>query len=74
MPDIACGIREYGLAEFAKRVQASYMSHWLRLGLYDEEVEGWGQAFTQAVERTLQAGGRINFFNERPRSSESPPR
>ena len=31
------------------------------LGLYDEDVEGWGQAFEQAMERTIAAGGRVHF-------------
>jgi hypothetical protein len=61
MRDIACGIQECGLAEFAARLGASHMGQWLDLGLYDEGLEGWGQAFEQAVTRTLAAGGRIHF-------------
>src|SRR5438128_197734 len=56
MSDIALG-----LEAFAAHVNASYMSQWLALGLYDEDVEGWGQAFEQALSRTLVAGGRFHF-------------
>src|SRR5438552_1421101 len=61
MRDIACGIQEAGLIEFAAQVNAWYMGQWLELGLFDEGLEGWGQAFEQAVTRTLAAGGRIHF-------------
>jgi hypothetical protein len=61
MYDIACGIKDAGLVEFAKSVSASCMSDWRDLGLYDEDVEGWGQAFEQVITRTLAAGGLIYF-------------
>lgn len=61
MCDIACGIKDAGLAEFARAVSATQMSDWRDLGLYDEDVEGWGQAFEQVVTRTLTAGGLIHF-------------
>lgn len=62
MVDIACGLQEAGLREFASRCNALPMSEWAAMGLYDaNSVEGWGQAFVQAVTRTLDAGGRIHF-------------
>jgi hypothetical protein len=63
MADIALGIRSGSgdLENFAAQVNASYMVQWGELGLYDEDVEGWGQAFQQVVTRTLAAGGRIHF-------------
>jgi len=61
MCDIALGLQEAGLKEFAESVGGSYMSQWEELGLYDEDVEGWGQAFEQAMQRTLEAGGRVHF-------------
>ncbi|HEX4143930.1 MAG TPA: hypothetical protein VHY91_10380 [Pirellulales bacterium] len=61
MCDIALGLQEAALKEFAESVGGSYMSQWRELGLYDEDVEGWGQAFEQAMERTLGAGGRVHF-------------
>jgi hypothetical protein len=61
MADIALGMKEAGLEAFAAMLNASYMSQWLDLGLYDDDVEGWGEAFFQAVTRTLSVGGRIHF-------------
>jgi hypothetical protein len=61
MCDIACGMQNAGLEVFARSVGASYMSEWPDLQLYDEDVEGWGQAFEQVVSRTLDGGGRIHF-------------
>ncbi len=60
MCDIALGIKAAGLEEFSARLNASYMSQWEELGLY-EDAEGWGQAFYQVVSNTLRAGGRIHF-------------
>ena len=61
MCDIALGIKEHGLEEFAKWVDAAPNSRWPDLELYDEDVEGWGQAFEQALSRTMEAGGNIHF-------------
>ncbi len=61
MPDIALGLKDQDLIAFASAVNAAEMSRWRELGLYDEDVEGWGHAFQQAVERTLSAGGKIHF-------------
>jgi hypothetical protein len=60
MIDIALGIAS-GLECFAARVNASYMSQWRDMGLFDQNVEGWGQAFEQVMTRTLTAGGRVHF-------------
>lgn len=49
------------LAEFAQRVRAATMSEWLAIGLFDEAVEGWGQAFDQVLTRTVAAGRRVHF-------------
>jgi hypothetical protein len=64
--DIACGIRfdDQGnavLAAFAKKVNASYVGEWADLGLYDEGVGSFAEAFYQVVTRTLAKGGRIHF-------------
>lgn len=65
MDDIALGVQfvggESNLSEFAEFVAAAPMSEWAALALYDEHVEGWGQAFEQVMTRTLAAGGRIHF-------------
>lgn len=61
MCDIALGMKTAGLAEFAKKVGASEISQWRDLGLYDDDVEGWGQAFQQVTDRTIAARGRIHF-------------
>lgn len=61
MCDIALGMQECQLAEFAAKVNASYMSQWAKLGLYDEEEESWGRAFEQALTKTLELGGRFHF-------------
>lgn len=37
------------------------MSQWRDLGLFDDDVEGWGQAFAQVTSRTIAAGGHIHF-------------
>jgi hypothetical protein len=60
MCDIALGLSGAGLEQFAARLNASYMSQWAELGLY-EDVEGWGPAFHQVVLNTLRVGGRIHF-------------
>jgi hypothetical protein len=65
MADIALGMQSGddipGLEWFAAQVNALPMSRWLEVGLYDDDVEGWGPAFHQAVTRTLDAGYRIHF-------------
>jgi hypothetical protein len=63
MCDIALGIQEHGLEDFAASVNAFHMGQWAERGLYDEdEVEGsWGRAFELALTRTLAAGGRFRF-------------
>jgi hypothetical protein len=65
MPDIALGLQnvdgENSLAEFAQRVGASPMWEWLDLGLFDEGVEGWGEAFDQVMTRTIATGCHIHF-------------
>ena len=65
MIDIALGLfsdgRDADLAAFAREVNASYMSQWRDMELFDDDVEGWGQAFEQVVTRTLARGGRIHF-------------
>jgi hypothetical protein len=65
MIDIALGLfsdgRDADLAAFAREVDASYMSQWRDMELFDDDVEGWGQAFEQVVTRTLARGGRIHF-------------
>ena len=62
--DIALGLRideGGGLEAFAATVNASYMSQWAAMGLYDDDVAGWGEAFAQVVTRTIVGGGRIHF-------------
>ncbi len=63
MCDIALGIQEQGLQDFAASVNAFHMGQWVERGLYDEEeIEGsWGRAFELALTRTLAAGGRFHF-------------
>ncbi len=65
MIDIALGLfsdgRDADLAAFARGVDASYMAQWREMELFDDDVEGWGQAFEQVVMRTLARGGRIHF-------------
>jgi hypothetical protein len=61
MCDIALGMKESGLPEFAASVNASYESQWKELGFYDEEEESWGRAFEQVLTKTLAAGGRFHF-------------
>ena len=65
MIDIALGLfsdgRDADLAAFAREVSASYMAQWRDMELFDDDVEGWGQAFEQVVTRTLARGGRIHF-------------
>lgn len=65
MRDIALGVQvvdgEDNLAEFARLVTAAPMSEWAALGLYDEDVEGWGEAFEQVMTRTIADGGSIHF-------------
>jgi len=65
MIDIALGLSRGGeranLIEFARQVDALHMGQWLDMGLFDDEVEGWPEAFRQAVARTLARGGRIHF-------------
>ena len=65
MIDIALGLFSDGgdadPVAFAREVNASYMAQWREMELYDEDVEGWGQAFEQVVTRTLARGGRIHF-------------
>jgi hypothetical protein len=61
MSDIALGLADKGLEAFAADRNASYMSQWRDLGLYDDNAEGWGEAFAQVVMNTLAIGGRIHF-------------
>jgi hypothetical protein len=58
--DIALGINRAGLKDFAKRLNASYMSQWAQMGLY-EDAEGWGSAFYQVMVNTLKRGGHVHF-------------
>jgi hypothetical protein len=44
-----------------KKVQGSHSRQWKQLGLYDSNVKGWGEAFKQAMDRTIAKGGRIHF-------------
>jgi hypothetical protein len=60
MGDIALGLKEAGLVEFAAQRNAAHMGHWEELGLY-EDAEGWGDAFRQAVTKTLKADCHIHF-------------
>ena len=61
MCDVALGLQEQGLREFAATVNASFMDQWVDLGLYDEEEESWGRAFEQVITKTIACGGRIHF-------------
>jgi hypothetical protein len=63
MCDIALGIQEHGLQDFAANVNALHMGQWVEHGLYEEDEieESWGRALELAVTRTLAAGGRIHF-------------
>lgn len=65
MPDIALGVQivdgKNNLAEFAQQVGAAPMSEWADLGLFDEGVEGWGEAFQQVMTRTIAAGCCVHF-------------
>ena len=46
MCDIALGIQEHGLEDFAASVNAFHMGQWKDRGLYDDdEIDGsWGRA------------------------------
>jgi hypothetical protein len=63
MCDIALGIQEHGLQDFAASVNAFHMGQWAEHSLYDEdEIEGsWGRAFELVLTRTLATGGRFHF-------------
>src|ERR1022692_3346910 len=61
MSDIALGIKEHGLEAFAASVNASFMSQWIKLGLFDATEKSWGRAFEQALTKTFAAGGRFHF-------------
>jgi hypothetical protein len=61
MCDIALGMKDAGLEAFAEFVKAAHVGKWKDLGLYDDDIEGFGPAFYQVVPRTLQARGRIHF-------------
>jgi hypothetical protein len=37
------------------------MAQWREMELFDQDVQGWGQAFEQVVSRTLARRGRIHF-------------
>jgi hypothetical protein len=59
--NIALGMQNSGLEEFAARNGAAAMTEWEALGLYDSGLQGWGQAFHQAMNRTIQRGGKVLF-------------
>ena len=61
MRDIALGIQEHGLHDFASQVNGLHMGQWLEHGLYDEGEESWGRAFEQTLTKTLASGGRFHF-------------
>ncbi len=65
MIDIALGLfsdgRDADLAAFARQHNASYMSQWREMGLFDRDVRGWARAFEQVMARTLARGGKIHF-------------
>ncbi|MGH7137407.1 MAG: hypothetical protein ACREHD_16815 [Pirellulales bacterium] len=65
MMDIALGVQIVegydNPAAFAKVVGAAAMSEWADLGLFDEGVEGWGEAFEQVMARTIAAGCHVHF-------------
>lgn len=65
MPDIALGLQVVegvsSLGLFARAVSAAPMTRWAELGLFDEGVEGWGDAFDQVMTRTIAAGFRVHF-------------
>lgn|SRR5487761_1817340 len=65
MPDIALGVQVVegtnSLEEFARAVGAAGMTEWIALGLFDENIKGWGAAFDQAMTRTLEGGFRVHF-------------
>jgi hypothetical protein len=61
MSDIALGMQEHNLEEFAAGVNASYMDQWKDLGFYDETEESWGRAFEKVLTKTLAVGGRFHF-------------
>ena len=61
MRDIALGLQESGLAEFAASVNASYVRQWIERGFYDELEDSWGRAFGLVVSKTLAVGGRFHF-------------
>jgi hypothetical protein len=63
MPDIALGLQDHGLEEFAASVGAIHMGQWVDFGLYDvDEIDGsWGRAFELTLTRVLEGGGRFHF-------------
>jgi hypothetical protein len=56
--DLALGRQDYNLTGFAKKVGGEFFKNWRKLGLFDDGVQGWGQAFKQALSRT---SGNIHF-------------
>ena len=60
MCDIALGINRAGLEDFAVKRNASYMSQWAEMRLY-EDAEGWGSAFYQVMVNTLKRRGSRSF-------------
>jgi RHS repeat-associated protein len=58
---IALGHFHAGLEQFAESMGASQSRQWQSLGLFDEGLPGWGSAFEQAMNRTIQGGGRVLF-------------
>src|SRR5262249_20380616 len=59
--DIALGMQRLGLDKFAESTKAAAMYMWEKLGLFDESAQSWGEAFRQAMSRTIEAGGRVHF-------------
>lgn len=69
MCDIACGLQEAGLRDFASRCNASPMSEWAALGLYDaDSVEGWGAIMQDTIKkgdfRIAKQIGPRGYFGE----------
>ena len=59
--DIALGTQKSGAAEWAASRGVAYFKDWKALGLYDSNVRGWGEAFHQAMGRTIAGGGKVHF-------------
>ena len=61
--NLALGLKEAGLEEFAAQVNALHVGEWADQGLFDvDKVEGsWRKAFEQSLTRSINSGGRFYF-------------